>query len=264
VLPVWIDGALVGAASARVPVDDSAYEAGLGCYTTARWTGGRVRYGERAAARLVRDAERLGLGRADPAAVLAALAELGKAAFGAGEGIVRLQASRSADGALRLVGRPREVGPEPAVWTAVVAPFPHEGPAPWDGAKIAGHPRVALARAAARAAGADEALLFDAAGRLVEGARTSLAVALADGRWVAPPAARGGVRSVAGEIARLGARELSEGDVSREELARAREVVALNSVRGAVPIVRVDGRPVGAGGPGPLAAALREVLARAE
>jgi len=37
-------------------------------------------------------------------------------------------------------------------------------------------------------------------------------------------------------------------------------IVALNAVRGARPIVRLDGRPVGAGAPGPLAGSLQTVL----
>jgi branched-subunit amino acid aminotransferase/4-amino-4-deoxychorismate lyase len=107
--------------------------------------------------------------------------------------------------------------------------------------------------------GVDEALLFDAAGYLVEGGRSSHVVVRADGSAVAPPLARGRVRSVALEIA-LEARALAEGDVTLEELRRARELVALNAVRGARPILRLDGRPVGAGAAGPVARALETVL----
>lgn len=223
-----------------------------------------MRFASRHAARLARDAAALGLGALEPGVLLAAFAELGAAAFGAGEGVIRLQASRAGDGAPRLLGIPRHLGAEPAVWSALVAPFPHEGPGPCAGVKLTGHPRIALARAAAAAAGCDEALLFDAAGRLVEGARASLLVVREDGRLVAPPLARGGVASVAREVVAEAEGGLEEADVVRAELARAREIVALNAVRGARPIVRVDGRPVGSGLPGPTAARLEEVIARAE
>lgn len=216
------------------------------------------------ARRLARDAARLGLGALEPDRALAALRELGGASFGAAEGVVRLQASRGADGALRLVGTVRALGPEPEAWSARVAPFAHEGPGPHEGAKLSGHPRIALAREAARAAGCEEALLLDAADRLVEGARTSLLVVLEDGVLVAPPLARGGVRSVAREVAEAGLGTLTERDVTRAALGRAREIIALNAVRGAVPIVRLDGAPVGSGAPGPWAARLRELLAAAE
>jgi branched-subunit amino acid aminotransferase/4-amino-4-deoxychorismate lyase len=213
----------------------------------------------------VRDAARLGLGALEPAAALRAFEELGRAAFGAGEGVLRLQASRDAGGACRLVGTARPAGAEPPAWSAIVAPFAHEGPGPWEGAKLTGQPRIALARAAARAAGCDEALLFDASGRLVEGARTSLLVLRDDGRLVAPPLARGGVRSLARElVAEAEGGGIAEADLALAELLRAAEIVALNAVRGAVPVVRLAGVPVGGGAPGRAAARLREVIARAE
>jgi branched-subunit amino acid aminotransferase/4-amino-4-deoxychorismate lyase len=120
---------------------------------------------------------------------------------------------------------------------------------------------LASARAEAEAAGVDEALLFDAAGRLVEGARTNLALALADG-WLTPPAARGSVRGVALEAVLAAGVGLVERDVSRAECLAAREIVATNAVRGARPVVVLDGAPVGAGCPGALAAALAAALAR--
>jgi branched-subunit amino acid aminotransferase/4-amino-4-deoxychorismate lyase len=263
-LPAWLDGRLLPGGEARLPLDDSAYQSGLGCYTTTRWQGGRARFAARHAARLVRDAAALGLGALEPAAPLAAFEELGHAAFGGEEGVLRLQVSRSADGTTRLVGVARPTGAEPAAWTAIVAPFAHEGPGPWGGAKHTGHPRVALARAAARAADCDEALLFDAAGRLVEGARTSLVVVRGDGRLVAPPLARGGVRSVAREIVSQAEGELAETDLLLPDLLLAREIVALNAVRGAAAVVRLAGRQVGDGAPGRHAVRLREVIARAE
>jgi branched-subunit amino acid aminotransferase/4-amino-4-deoxychorismate lyase len=218
-----------------------------------------VRHGARVAARLVRDAAQLGLGALDAALCLAALEDAARAELGAAQGVVRLEARRGAGGAAELVPGVRALGPDPALWSAVVAPGPHEGPGPFQGAKRSGWPCVERARAAAAAAGVDEALLFDAAGYLVEGGRSSLVVVRADGSAVAPPLARGRVRSVALEIA-LEARALAEGDVTLEELRRARELVALNAVRGARPIVRLDGRPVGAGAAGPLARTLETVL----
>ena len=200
----------------------------------------------------------------DPAEALRAFDALGRAAFAAAQGLVRLQVSRGATGGPRLVGTARATGRESAAWTALLAPFPHEGPGPWGGAKLTGHPRVAFARAAAAAAGCDEALLFDAEGRLVEGARTSLLVVRGDGELVAPPLARGGVLGVAREIVAEAEGGLAEADLRLEDLFRAREIVALNAVRGAVAIVRLAGRPVGAAAPGPTAARLRAVIACAE
>jgi branched-subunit amino acid aminotransferase/4-amino-4-deoxychorismate lyase len=229
------------------------------CYTTGRYCAGRLWLGERVAARLVRDARVLGLGDHDPQALHERLLALGRACFGAdGEGVVRLEARAGG----QLIESHRPLGPERETWRAIAAAAVHPGPGRAVGAKRAGVPALAQARDAADAAGADEALLFDAAGFLVEGARSNLALVLADGRWVMPPAARGAVRGVALEAALAAGVALVELDVHRDACRSLREIVATNAVRGARPIVTLDAGPVAAGRPGPLAAALAAALAR--
>jgi branched-subunit amino acid aminotransferase/4-amino-4-deoxychorismate lyase len=260
-LPGWIDGQLVPAGAGALPLGDSAHASGLGCYTSARWLGGAVWHGERSARRLVRDARALGIGEIAEGRVLQAMAELGDACFGAAPGIVRFEASRSAAGAVCLTGTARALGAEPRAWRAICAPFPHPGPAPWGGAKVTSHLLFVAARERAAEAGVEESLLFDATGRLVEAARTSPLFVRADGALCTPPLARGGVAGVGLEV--LGARfpELREADLRRGELGTLRELIAMNSVRGPVPIVEIDGRPVATGEPGPWALRLRDALA---
>ena len=260
-LPGWIDGRLVPAGEPGLPLGDSAHASGLGCYTTARWLGRRVWHGERAARRLTRDADALGIGRIDPERVQRAMAELGSECFGAGAGIVRFEASRAADGAATLSGTARPLGPESDRWTARGCPFAHTGPAPWGGAKVTNHLLFVIAREDARRAGADESLLFDATGRLVEGARSTPLFAGADGALCTPPLTRGGVAGVGLEILRDRFPELREADLARDALPDLRELLAINSVRGPVPIVAVDGEPIGGGEPGPWTRRLRAELA---
>ncbi len=255
-----MDGALVPRDGPALPPDDLALREGRGCYTTARVRDGRLRHGERVVRRLVRDAALLGVGRLDEDRCREALERLGRAAFAGGEGIVRLQASRDADGRVHLVGLPRDLGPEPEAWRAVSAPFPHGGPTPWRGAKVTGELRLAWAREHAAREGVEEALLFDGAGRLVEGARTSIFVVLADGLLVTPPLARGGVAGVAREILLERVPECAEADVDRNAVARARELVATSAPRGARGLIALDGTPVGGGEPGPWARRLDAVL----
>jgi branched-subunit amino acid aminotransferase/4-amino-4-deoxychorismate lyase len=229
------------------------------CYTTGRYQSGRIWLGERVALRLVRDARALGIGAHDAADVHGRLLAAGRAAFGAeGEGVVRLEARAGGE----LVASTRALGPEPTLWRAITAPLAHPGPGSAPGAKRPAVPALDAARTAAADAGADEALLFDAAGRLVEGARTNLALLLEDGRAVVPPRARGAVAGVALEAVLAAGVELVEADVSREALARIQELVATNAVRGARPIVALDGSHVGTGRPGPLASKLAAALAR--
>jgi branched-subunit amino acid aminotransferase/4-amino-4-deoxychorismate lyase len=195
--------------------------------------------------------------------VLRALSELAKAAFDGGDGIVRLEASRDGDGRLHLVGVPRGWEPERAEWSAVLAPFLHSGPGPHGGVKVTSRLRLALAAESAREAGADEALLLDASGWLVEGARSSIVVVSPQGEPRTPPLARGAVAGVGRAIVLEGIREVAERDVARGELALAREIVAVNAVRGAVAITRLDGRLVGEGRPGPWARRLAATLEEA-
>jgi branched-chain amino acid aminotransferase len=216
---------------------------------------GRVRCLDRHVRRLRRDAGALGLAEPDPSLCERALRELAREAFGAGDGIVRLE-WRGA----RLVGRPRPLGDERDTWRAVLSRAVHPGPGATAGVKRIDLPHVARARAEARAAGADEAILLDAEGRVVEGARTNLVIALAGGTAVTPPLARGGVAGLAREIVLEGAPEIREVDLSRDDLFAARELVATNGVRGARPVVAIDGRPVGDGRPGPLARRLAALL----
>jgi branched-subunit amino acid aminotransferase/4-amino-4-deoxychorismate lyase len=256
----WADGELLPLEIPVVRADDSAFCEGRGCYTSVLIRGGRPRFAARHARRLVHGAAELGLGPLEAAAVLRALAELAKAAFDDGDGIVRLEASRDGDGRLHLIGVPREAGPACSEWSAVLAPFLHAGPGPRAGVKVTSRLRLALAAETARAAGVDEALLLDASGWLVEGSRSSIVVVSKRGEARTPPLARGAVAGVARGVVLERVPGLAEGDVSRSELAACAEIIAVNAVRGALPITRLEGRPVGDGKPGPwtrrLAAAL--------
>jgi branched-subunit amino acid aminotransferase/4-amino-4-deoxychorismate lyase len=244
---VWVDGSLRAAEAAAVRADDSAYAFARGCYTSVRIRAGVPRFAERHVQRLVRDARALALPPPDPQQLRRALAELARAAFGDGEGVVRLQLSRDGGGALHVVGVARDLGDDPPAWRAVTAPFPHPGPVVAAGPKLTQRLAHALATDAAHDAGADEALFFDAAGRLVEGARTNVVALSADGALCTPPAERGAVAGVA--LAVLCERlTIRQRDLSRRALLAARAVAAINAVRGARALVALDGVPLGAEG----------------
>ena len=75
------------------------------------------------------------------------------------------------------------------------------------------------------------------------------------GRWKARRRRHGG-----GAGGRQRLPEIAESDLHRRALGEARELIAVNAVRGASPVVELDGRPVGDGRPGPAALRLREIL----
>jgi branched-subunit amino acid aminotransferase/4-amino-4-deoxychorismate lyase len=221
--------------------------------------GGRVLWPARHARRLRRDAAALGLPAPAREACERALAESAAAAFGAGDGIVRLEWR-----GVRLVARPRPLGEERETWRALLATTVHPGRAVTAGVKGTDWPHVERAREEARAAGVDEAILLDAGGRVVEGARSNLVIVLAGGEAVTPPLARGAVAGLGRELALEAAPRVREADLGIADLLAAREVVATNAVRGARAVVVIDGARVGDGRAGPLARRLAELLANAE
>ena len=259
--PVWVDGKIRPLDEPVVRADDGAFAEGRGCYTAVRIRNGRPRFAERHLQRLVRGAEALRLGALDPQQVSRALEELSVAAFPNGEGIVRLQLSRDARGTLHLVGVPRGLGDEPATWRAIVAPIVHDGGLALPGGhKLSNRLAQSLAADMSDAAGAHESLLLDAEGRLVEGARSNVLVVTRDGTLRTPPLVRGAVDGIGRQLALARVDGIQESDVRGAELHEALEIIAVNSVRGAVPIVSLDARPVGEGSPGPWAKQLAGAL----
>ncbi len=242
--------------------DDSAFSEGRGCYTTARVVRGRPRFAERHAQRIARSAPELGLGEVDASTVQTALWELAQAAFGDGDGVVRIQASRDGDGNPHLVGVPRALGPEPDSWRAMVVALPHAGQGMAAGIKVSSRLTMALAGDAARAAGVEEALLLDGAGFLVEGSRSNIIVVPPSGVPTTPPASAGGVAGIARGLALERVPELVEAVVPERTLRAAQEIIAVNAVRGARPVVELDGAPVADGRPGPWSARFAEALDR--
>ena len=243
----WVDGRIRPLDAGAVRADDTAYALGRGCYTSVRIARGLPRFEARHLQRLERGARALRLPPLDARRVRAALSELSRAALPGGEGIVRLQISGDGSGGCHLIGVPRGLGADPAEWSAVTAPLTHPGPLLAGGHKLTNRLVQALASDAARDAGVDEAVLFDGAGRLVEAARSNLIVLDAVGRLVTPPLERGAVAGIAREVLLERVKELRCRDLSASDLHAAREVIAVNSVRGARPIARLDGREIGTG-----------------
>ncbi|XXZ13305.1 aminotransferase class IV [Sorangium sp. So ce315] len=139
------------------------------------------------------------------------------------------------------------------------------------GAKVSNYLESLLALREARAAGAHEALILDPSGHVVEGTTSNVflverrppaheGAAGAGPLLITPPReagilvgiTRANVIEVAGE---LGVPVCCE-PVTMARLLAAEEVFITSSLREIVPVVRVDGHPIGAGVPGPQTRAL--------
>lgn len=265
-MKVYFNGALVAATEARVDPADRGFTLGDGLFETIAVKGGAPRRLAAHLARLERGAQVLDL------KLPWSLVDLGRAvaetvvANGMQEGVLRLTVTRGP--------APRGLLP-PALShpTVLIAPAPWpEAPAPAR-AVIAAETRRnersplsrikclnyldnALARQEAAQRGADDALLLNSLGRVAEATASNVFLVL-DGRLVTPPVEDGALPGVmrADVIARLSAVERS---LTAEDVHRAAEAFLTNSL-GVRALVAIDGRPVGAGAPGPMVARARAI-----
>ncbi len=129
------------------------------------------------------------------------------------------------------------------------------------GAKVANYLVAVLAMREARAAGASEALITDHTGRIVEGS-TSNVFAVQAGELITPPESSGILPGITRRRVLEAATDLAlpvrYRAFDQASLCGHDELFVCSSIRELLPVVRVDGRPVGGGAPGPLTLALLE------
>lgn len=269
---VWLHDRLVPAADARVSVYDRGFRTGEGVFETLRTYGVQ--------------AFRLGphLDRAEAGAAVLGF-ELPPRDLLVGALTATAEANHDGrDLGLRLTATPGEVDPRSAFPgegtgepTLVVTASPLDIPpsayqhgvsaavVPWSReiphVKAVSYLAATLARRQAREQGADEALLTDARGWVLEGSYSNV-FAVVGGRVVTPPVDAGilpGVtRAVTIQVATAQGLTVDESPISVSELVAADEAFLTSSTRELVPLVRVSGERIGSGGPGPITAALHE------
>lgn len=280
---VFLNGSLVPKQAAQVSAFDYGFLYGYGLFETVRAYSGKVFRLEQHLARLGRGAEVLGL-----AAKLAPL-DLRRAVYDV------LRANDLADARVRLTvsagqGEPvadlDTCGPH-TVFIAAQAVSPHLKQAyqtgyrvivsQWNqpgrpspgGVKSLNYLRNVLAKAEAKKAGSDEALLLNDRGLLAEG--TACNVFLLRAGRLATPSLDSGVlpgvtRDVVLELARGLGLPVEEREVSQAELLAADEAFLTSAVIEVMPLTAVDGKAIGRGRPGAatsrLMAAFRELVAR--
>ncbi|MGQ3674709.1 D-amino-acid transaminase [Xanthobacter sp. TB0139] len=119
-----------------------------------------------------------------------------------------------------------------------------------------------LAKQAAREAGAQEAWLVDANGFVTEGASSNAWIVTLAGTLVTRPAEHGILRGITRtvvmeEAAALGL-ALEERAFTLREAHEAAEAFITAATALVMPVVQLDGRPIGQGAPGPVACQLRQ------
>jgi branched-subunit amino acid aminotransferase/4-amino-4-deoxychorismate lyase len=272
---VWLNGKVLAARHARVPALDRGLLHGDGVYDTWRTYGGRPFALAAHLARLARACRLLGLPPVDPAAVWASRATRLVHRNGLDDATVRLTITRGDAGDAVVPTRrarpttlltvrtlPPDLARQQADGiAAVLLPFPRDVQPPWSGVKLLGHASAVLGRLQAARARAQEALYVTAGGEVTEGTTSNLLV-VERGRLVTPPldaGVLGGVtRDLVLRLARRAGIEVREARVRADRLAAADEVLVTASTIEILPVVRLDGRPIATGEPGPVARALLE------
>ena len=248
---VSIDGQLVAPESATISIFDRGFLYGDGLFEVLRTWHGKLALLDEHLARLYASAEALQL-HVPPREQLARWTCEAVAAAGEGEQRVRIVVTRGpgalsvrlsaiAGGRAILVVEPLPAQPAELSLATVDWPLPtRRGPAH----KTLAYLDHVIARELAAAAGADEGLRLDAAGDVVEGS-TSNVFAVIGGAVATPPVETGAlpgvtrarVLALCGELAiPTGVRRLSH-----RELQSATEVFVTSSLRGVVPVTRLDG-----------------------
>jgi branched-chain amino acid aminotransferase len=272
---VWVDGALVDAADARVSPFDHGLLVGDGVFETLRVYGRKPFAWRRHLDRLEYSAR--GLGLVPPARETlrtAALAVLDANGFEEARvritvtGGVQPLGSERTDTPVTVVVAATEVREVASSIDVVVVPWTRNERGATAGLKTISYAENVRALAYAQERGAGEALFANNRDELCEATGSNVFV-VRDGRVATPPADAGCLLGVTRALVIELCGELSipceEVALPVDALARADEAFLTSTVREVQPVTTVDGRPLPAA-PGPvtrrLRAAFRDLVAR--
>ncbi|MSQ31417.1 MAG: 2-keto-4-methylthiobutyrate aminotransferase [Dehalococcoidia bacterium] len=250
---VWLDGTIVPRAEARVSVDDFAVRYGAACFETMLALNGIVFHMEEHLARLTEGLRGMGVTPPD-VHDLASAVESTLAANWMLNASVRLTVTAGRGGAPDLAATSAPfvivtvdvLPPAPLARNLRIASTRIDAARPLRAAKTAQFLPYLLARAEARAAGADDAVLLNHAGHIVEAATANI-FAILGGQLVTPPLADGALPG----ITRADVLELSidlgaraeERSLTPEDLSAAEAILLTSSVSGIVAAASLAGGP---------------------
>lgn len=268
---VMIDGQIVPSEQARVSVFDRGFLYGDSVFESLRSYRGVPFALDEHLARLQRSAERVAITLPTDLETMRGEMLRALALHGTPDSYLRLTVTR---GTGRSLGLDPDLADAP-LRVIVVADFAHppaemyelgisaitqrvERPSDVAGAadaKIGNYLVAVMATRAARALGAREALIEDRHGHILEGATSNFFAAFSGVLVTAPQSAAilpGITREHILSLARARDLKVDLRAITRLELASADEAFVCSSLRELVPIVSIDGLPVGNGTPGPI------------
>jgi D-alanine transaminase len=270
----YVNGRYLPRSDAKVAVEDRGYQFADGVYEVCEVRGGRLVDERRHMARLDRSLGELHIMRPMSPAALGVVVRETIRRNRVRDGIVYVQVTR---------GVARRDFPFPAAGTKpslVVTARNHDlerlEQVATDGIAVVTVPDIrwrrvdiksvallpnVLAKQAAREQGAREAWLVDAEGRVTEGASSNAWIVSRDGKLITHPLGHevlpGITRSIVIDMIKAQGLVFEERRFTVEEAYAAREAFVTSASQIVLPVVSIDGRFVGNGAPGLIAAALR-------
>ena len=273
----YVNGRYVPQREASVNVEDRGYQFADGIYEVVHVYRGRFIDEDRHLGRLERSLREIALPMPMPRASLAKVLHEVVRRNRVQEGLLYMQVTRGV--ARRDHAFPaKPIPPALVVTVRRIPPYPKsiEG---WGGAAIT-HPDLrwarrdikstallpnVLARQAAREKGATEAILYEADGTVTEGAATSFWIVDKDGvlrtrqlgEQILPGCTRGALIALMQEQGVA----FQEGPFTLDDVRTAREAFISSATSFVKPMLKIDGREVGDGTPGPISRKLFDMFA---
>lgn len=265
-----INGSVSTPEEARISVYDRGFLYGDSIFETVRTYNGKAFALGDHLARLARSAERVFIELPATLDVIAAEVEQGIALAQNPESFARVMITRGS-GPLgldpALAQRPNRI----VLVEPFVPPTPEDykngigaitfrtvrstDATPAAGAKVANYLTSVLAIREARKHGAAEALIVDGRGCVLEGT-TSNVFLVKERRLVTAPEESGILSGITRAYLLRAAEHLgiqvTIRDIREQELSEADELFISSTLREVLPVVRLDGRPIGSGTPGPV------------
>jgi len=270
----YVNGRYLSRSEAKVSVEDRGYQFADGVYEVCEVRGGHLIDERRHMARLDRSLGELQIARPMPPAALKVVLRETVRQNRVRDGIVYVQVTRgvarrdfpfpSRDTRPSLVVTARSNDLERLEQIAAegiaVITVPDMRWQRVDIKSVALLPNV-LAKQSAREQGAREAWLTDAEGRITEGASSNAWIVNRDGKLITHPLGHdilpGITRSVVIDAIMAQGLAFEERAFTLEEAYAAREAFVTSASQIVLPVVSINGRPVGNGAPGLIATALR-------
>lgn len=270
----YVNGRYLPRAQAAVSIEDRGYNFADGVYEVCEVRGGRLIDERRHIDRLKRSLAELRIAEPMSAAALGRVLRETVSRNRVRDGIVYVQVSRGIarrdhafppDGtkpSLMVTARAIDLDANEKIAAEGIAviTIPDERWARVDIKSISLLPNV-LAKQAAREQGAREAWLVDKDGKVTEGSSSNAWIINRDGKLLTRSLGRdilaGITRTVLLDVIKAHDLVLEERAFTVEEAYAAREAFVTSATQAVMPVVRIDGRPVGNGAPGLVATALR-------